>query len=162
MKNLRNTISNVLLIAFTILLTISCSGDDGKDGTNGETGTANVISTPWVQRNFSPSASSLFFSSANDIPQFTTSIIESGTILTYRKLNTEGTIQVVPLQVSTTFISIEYNIGGFFAFSSFDADAQYRHIIIPAGVNIVGRGISKPNYNKMTYQEICTMFNIPQ
>lgn len=113
-------------------------------------------------RNFSSFASSLFFSSANDIPQFTVSIIESRTILTYRKSDTEGTIQAVPLQVPPAFISINYKIGGFNAYSSFDADALYRHIIIPAGVSIAGRGISKPNYYKMTYEEICTMFTIPQ
>ena len=38
---------------------------------------------------------------------------------------------------------------------------KFRYILIPGGVP-AGRGITPPDYSKMSYHEICTKFNIPE
>jgi hypothetical protein len=161
MKTTIKEFSKVLLTVFKILLisiTFSCSKDgaQGKDGSN-----SNIITTPWVLRTFNlPAGRTEYVCNVANIPQITESIIQTGLVLTYRKTILTGVFETVPYRVGTTYTGISYKVGGFDAYSGFNATSEFRHIIILSESNFSARGISKPDYTKMSYQEICKHFNI--
>jgi hypothetical protein len=162
------------------------TGQAGTNGTNGQTGTANVMYSNWLSQTFttnlprfksfsvSDSRLTLQFSNNGGFvlgffrPQANTSFI-----LPYDNLNSAGYVGKRTFQpfFDGAFGSVVFSL---ISTSPTDLTAldvnpsvapetpQYRYILIPGGVNISGRGISTPDYSKMSYQEICTKFNIPE
>ena len=175
MKTIIKKISKVLLLAITIFsisIISSCSPEDGKDGvngtngvdgingTNGTNGTSsnvNVISTPWTTRTFSGSGTSWTVSFS--VPQITASVLSSGLLLTYRKVDTGETVQVTN-QVSPYFW-IYYMVGTIEFDATTNQTAQYRHIIISSVTSAFSKK-TQPNYSKMSYHEVCTLLDIQE
>ena len=185
MKKLKSTISNVILIAFTISSIISCSGEDGKDGidgTNGETGTANVIYSNWINQNWNNINGDIIKSMMIMEPRITSEILNNGFVLGFFRFSDQTVIYNLPFSNNGPGVNITrsylLNLGSISFFAqryntsipmnelnlngSATSIPQVRYVIVPGGANIAGRLAARPDYSKMSYQEICTMFNIPE
>lgn len=172
MKTSTKNFSKVLLMAITILtmsIISSCNkdgeagpagtnGSNGINGTNGIDGNVNIRTTPWSTRTFTGSGSNWQITFA--MPQITQIEVDSGLLLTYRKGAAGEAIQV--FNSTTPYFIIYYYSGNISMESSSNQSGMYRHIILPPFFPAGTRGVSKPDYSKMSYHEICTKFNIPE
>ncbi len=167
--------SKVLLLAITIFsMTIisSCSKDgvDGKNGIDGATGQAgtngtngtnsnvNVISTPWTNRIFAGSGSN--WGITYPVPAITADIIATGLTLTFKR--TEEGVMIQATNTTTPYFWIYYLVGNVEIDATTNQSGFYRNIIIPRAGSSLERGVSKPDYSRISYHEICTKFNIPE
>lgn len=184
MKNV--FLKNLGKLLIVITLFTSCSPEDGKDGEQGPAGTANVMYSDWMNQNWNlidnPTSKSMVVVENRITNDF---VSNGGFVLGFFK--TYGnTINSLPYQNN-----IEKNERGFifginstagtgesgvyFTIQSTDGttltssevngstpnyNPQYRYILIPGGVNISAK--SSNDYTKMSYQEICKHFNIPE
>lgn len=141
-------------IAIAIVISIfSCS----KEGPQGPAGNANVIYTNWTTRTFTGGGGGSDWQTNYNIPEITQSILDSGLILTYLR----GTEAIVPLPVFVPFrLEVFYRLGNILHYANYNATGLYRTIIIPSVVNPTGR--TSKSYRSMSYQEICSEFDIPE
>src|SRR5262249_664790 len=160
---------------------LSCKkGEDGKDGVNGQPGTANVQYSEW----FTPATyqkdtvySVWGFSYTKTVSGITQPILDSGTVLVYPKFLGYNQPVLKPGEVGQLPINLTYNQGGVTTdtwsaratvgnlkirfvndrniYTSISNSHQFRYIIIPGGVRTTGRGNS--NYS---YKDICRMYNV--
>lgn len=209
MKNLKNTITKLMLVAFTILsisLIASCSGDDGKDGingtngtngtngidgtngTNGNTGpqgpagTANVIYSAWIPANFPETGftgitptrkyMTIPFPTSIGVPN---DILEKYAVFMYFKGFGDGSLYMLPCNFRGANFTVQPNLSfGFLITATSDSAAplspyaidpaynnKFRYVLIPGGT-LAGRGITKSDCSKLSYHEICSMFNITE
>jgi hypothetical protein len=162
-------------------------GSPGVNGTNGQTGTANVIYSPWINQNWNSEDFSTSKRMSVSEPKLTYEFIQSGTVLGFFRMRQNSYFDL-PYELGLTFnfkrtyTAFTSNQGSpnpgtifFYIFSTNGTtlsnealngtvgdNPQYRYIMIPGGVSTAGR-ITKPeDYTKMSYQEICTKFNIPE
>ena len=171
-----------ILGCLLIILTFSCSTEDGKDGEQGPAGTANVMYSNWMNQNWNdydqPTSKSMSIEESNLTLDFRDN---GGIVLGYFKVNGSSTYEF-PLQDYNNnnvreFKSESYPTNGYVRYtikstdgttltnvevngSTSDYNPQYRYILIPGGVNISGK--SSTDYKKMSYKEICELFNIPE
>lgn len=170
-----------MLAGVCILLLVSCS-KTGDTGPAGPAGTANVMYSNWVNTNpWVPSTTSAGYGKRTyyfDLAaqQVTQAVIDGGTVLVYVKFISDpdgaGITKLLP--------SIYYNLGG--------ADIQYRfqyglfvskirvicdiipsgspansnmlrYIVIPGGVP--GARMASYDYTKMSYEEVCKLYQVP-
>lgn len=143
-----------LSIAVVLIATvISCS----KEGPQGPAGNANVIYTNWTTRTFTGGTGGSDWQTNYDVPEITQSILDSGLILTYLK----GTESIIPIPVFVPFrLEVFYRLGNVIHYANYNATGLYRTIIIPSVVNPTGR--TSKSYRSMSYQEICSEFDIPE
>lgn len=163
----------VTIMSFTFA--VSCT----KEGPQGPAGNANVYHSNWF-RPTSYQKDTVFgiwgFSHIQSAPQITQAILDSGTILTFAKL--EGyNVSIWPVgQVGQLPITVTY-VSGATQNDSWEAQArlgalrirfendhnywsviatqhQFRYIVIPSGAN--------PRIRQMSYQEVCAMYGIPE
>ncbi|MEW7289673.1 hypothetical protein [Aquimarina sp. 2304DJ70-9] len=159
-------------------------GQNGADGATGETGSANVIYSDWFNSNF-PNNNNVTGTTATfsiTVPEIdNTAIPSTGVILVYGRNTSPGgsNIYMLPAEVAlgrnerysffvTISISIPTNLTIQVDGINGDTDPigiplldQYRYIMIPGGVpGEKSRSISE--YKNMSYQEITTLFNIPE
>ncbi len=146
----------------TIISSCSKDGEPGVAGKDGQTGTANVIYSSWTQRTYPAPSGGSSWQIQYAAPQITQEILDKGTILSFWKqdLATEDIAQL-PLNTSVR-IEVYYGINRIQHYASFNASGFYRYVILPGGISTSGRGITPPDYTKMSYHEICTKFNIPE
>ena len=160
------------------------NGIAGTNGTNGQTGTANVMYSNWINQNWN-------FTDVPKYKEMrivdnrisTTFLNNGGIVLGFFRFQENVVFQLPYTSTSQNNIRAFYPVffatnGEIrFAINSTDGtdlenieltggassfNAQYKYVLIPGGVNIVNRGITTPNYSKMSYKEICTKFNIPE
>lgn len=160
-------------------------GNAGAPGAAGPKGTANIIysawiaTNPWVASTTSIGAgkkTSYFDITAN---QLTQGIIDSGTVLVYAKFvaetNGDGIAKMLP---SIFYDGGSANVQYRFQFGLLlnkvrvicdvlpsgtpHASNQVRYIIIPGGVPASGRSVMKPDFAKMSYEDVCRLYNIPE
>ena len=188
MKKTFLKIATILVISLT---TLSCSkegaagkdgsnGTNGTNGTNGQTGTANVIYSNWINQNWN--SSDLPTSKWMSIPEarITSTFFDNGgSILMFYRFQT-STIYPMPYQETNWKVIRKFVVfvPGFIsarlestAPQPIPNDAntytegltvpQFKYVLIPGGVP-ANRGTNSPEYNKMSYHEICTKFNIPE
>ncbi|WP_128755212.1 collagen-like protein [Aquimarina sediminis] len=156
------------------------NGVDGQDGTNGEdgsegaTGTANVIYSDWMARDF------LFqFATTENfqgLEEFDSSEFNENTdfVFVYGRRVTGSDTEIYQLPYVGNVPSQDYYEFGLFntaeglilqlrartldaSLSDFDYFNDFRYMIIPGGV-----AKSAKDYTSMSYKEIVTMFNIPE
>lgn len=172
MKILKTFFAFLLMAAFTV----SCSGDDGKDGADGAPGTANVIYSEWIT---APAATAETIdgtsglSTSIEAPELSADILSKGTILVYMSFGSGVNIYKLPYtstaggSVNTiTAISSLQKIK-LFRFKhandgttvNLPTSLNWRYVLIPGGV-AAGAKSAKPNYSKMSYEEVCEYFNI--
>jgi hypothetical protein len=166
------------------ILVVSCSPEDGKDGIQGPTGTANVMYSNWMNQSWNLSndantktmgvtesmANNAFFNNGGIVlgyfKVFSNTIYplayEDNSFKNLRKMyavhfETEGSIRfIIESTDGTALTNTELNG------STADYNPQFRYVLIPGGTNISGRVSSKVDYSKMSYKEICKLFNIPE
>jgi hypothetical protein len=174
------TIFTILLVAIS---TISCSSDDGTDGVNGvdgqagpagATGTANVIYSAWLT---APTAvaetidGTSGMSTSINAPQLSEDILAKGTVLVYVSFgsgtytlpytSTAGgfvnTITAISTAKKIKLFRFRHDAGGTV---NLPTSLSWRYILIPGGVAAATSKTAKPDYAKMSYQEVCAHFNI--
>ena len=179
---MKNQIFKIVMIVLAII-SFSCSTEDGKDGEQGPAGTANVMYSNWMNQNWNevdiPTAKSMSVAEPRVNIEF---FNNGGLVLGFFK-SYESTINTLPFQeniyknertiiVGTNSSSLRVVL---FTLQSTDGttltnaeingstatyNPQYRYVLIPGGVNISGK--SPTDYKKMSYKEICELFNIPE
>ncbi|MFH6992091.1 hypothetical protein [Flavobacterium sp. FlaQc-48] len=179
MKTLK-TIFAILLVA---LSTISCSSDDGKDGVDGAagatgatgaTGTANVIYSAWLT---APTAvaetidGTSGMSTSINAPELSEDILAKGTILVYMSFGagtytlpytsfagaTANTISAISTLKKIKLFRFVHSGAGTV---NLPTTLSWRYILIPGGVAAATAKTAKPDYAKMSYEEVCARFNI--
>jgi len=174
------TIFTILLVAIS---TISCSSDDGTDGTNGvdgqqgapgAPGTANVIYSAWIN---APTAAAETVDGTSGMattinaPELSDEILSKGTILVYVSFGS-GTFAVPYTSTAGGFVNTITAISTLKKIKLFrfrhdqggtvniPTSLSWRYILIPGGVTAATSKAAKPDYAKMSYEEVCAHFNI--
>ncbi|HMH23128.1 MAG TPA: hypothetical protein VK563_15195 [Puia sp.] len=186
----------VLTIIVASLLIVSCKkGDTGPAGVAGPAGTANVIYSAW----FTPATytkETIFgtygFKYDKAITEITQKILDSGTVITFGKLNGYNPIiwptdQIAQMPISLTYLSgTDANIdtwsallslgnleirlvSSLNAYSNISNAHQFRYVIIPGGtkstVALTKLGLVNGNagtFLQMSYAEICQRLGMPE
>jgi len=159
-----------IFMALLVITAIACTkegpqGPAGTNGTNGTDGNANVMYSDWFQSGTWSGASGAYYFNKS-VPQITQSILDSSVVLTYAKLTSDGS-NIRQLPANTTFSGVVLwnfilTVGNIQFTTNFTitpaASNEFRYVIIPATTHL---RLSKP-LTQMSYDEICTMFNIPK
>lgn len=151
------------------------AGPAGPTGATGATGVANVIYSPWANVTFTGSGTS--YSALITAPGVTQDIMDKGVVKTYFKFGTavyEGNYSNVPTGAS---IYQYLTVGAINLRATFAASYPWRYVIIPGGlaggrlssgassdvfVLQDGSTMLKSELDKMSYEDICSRFNIPK
>ena len=172
---MKKTVFIISMIAIALIAFIRCegpTGPQGEQGEQGEPGTANVIYSEWTTLS-SAWRDSTFFGNNYKVNHLSTTditqdVIDNGVVLCYAKYQTH----VVPLPYNgeTYILSFELDLnkiifttlktdytGGATLSSSF----MYRYVVIPGGVLSTATK-STVDYTKLSYEQICLLFNIPE
>lgn len=188
MKAVTNLVKGIMIVMLSILM-FSCSdgedgtigpegpagidGQDGTNGTNGEPGTANVIYSEWIARNF-------FIAGANDDNFQGLEVLDSNefnentdVVLVFGRRGTEGDYDIYPLPYILASQDEYYGFGILSATGGFSLQVRvntldggtnlftffsdFRYVIIPGGV-----AKSAKDYKSMSYKEIRALLNIPE
>ncbi|RIV72851.1 collagen-like protein [Flagellimonas aequoris] len=152
------------------------TGPQGEQGETGETGTANVIYSDWIPSGFeSPIADTHASFPIQNVEGLTDEIKANGYISVYGRYTTAYTI-IEPLPKSIFGLRMQHydfqindlnqNINIWI--TSIDGSDieipiydDYRYIIIPGGTPSTS-GKSKVDYSKMSYEELISLFHIPE
>lgn len=179
-------IMKILKTIFTLLLvsifTISCSSDDGTDGINGvdgkqgPSGTANVIYSAWLTAPVAAAETvdgTSGMSTSLVVPELTDDILSKGTVLVYVSFGS-GTFSLPYTSTAGGFVNTITAISTLkkiklFRFRHDQAatvniptSLSWRYILIPGGVAAATSKMTKVDYSKMSYEEVCAHFNIQQ
>lgn len=154
-------------------------GTNGTDGSQGPAGTANVIYSNWIPASFTGTSASVKYMGINfpaGMPS-AFSIKDTHTILVYFSGYGDGNVYQLPV---LDFRGAQFTFGFGSGSSSSDINitakalsgsltniqidpalgAKFRYVIIPGGV-LAGR-MEQSNITKMTYEEICDYYTIPE
>jgi len=175
MKFLKPIITIFLLAIFAI----SCSSDDGTDGQAGApeaTGTANVIYSAWLTAPVAAVESvdgTSGMSTSLVAPELTEDILSKGTVLVYVSFGS-GSFSLPYTSTAGGFVNTITAISSLkkiklFRFRHDQAatvniptSLNWRYILISGGVVAATSKTAKLDYSKMSYQEVCSHFNIQQ
>jgi hypothetical protein len=156
---LKPATSSVVFFAALLFLLQACKkGDTGDPGTPGRDGAANVIYSAWFKPNVYIKDTVFGIAGFNynkSAPDITQSMLDSGTIITYGKLQGYTPVIWPTSQVTTLPILLTYNSGGIStdtwsalisvgnlrirlvndknAYGSISNAHEFRYIIIPPG-----------------------------
>ncbi len=152
-------------------------GEDGVNGQDGEPGSSDVIYSSWIPSEFGDSVPE-FKEFLIDVPDLTQEIIDKGTILVYARLIPDGISADRFFQLPIAFfgnpgesyyyitgstgplkIGVETTDGQDIGTPLLNGD--YRYVLIPGGVP-AGKSRLIEDYKNMSYEEIATLFNIPE
>jgi hypothetical protein len=176
MKHVFSALSVIGVAFFAITLSTTNTGcKKAKDGAKGDTGTANVMYSPWLDVDFSPATNNagdtvIWFGTIT-APKITASILDSGVVKAYVNLGTATNKLIFPLPITDLYaltditeLQVYYTPGKIEMYSDVDAGTftssgqkawQYRYVIIPSGVPT---GRSAINWND--YNAVKEYFNI--
>ncbi|WP_343696453.1 hypothetical protein [Flavobacterium sp.] len=166
------TLFSIFLLA---IFTISCSSDDGKDGVDGEPGTANVIYSAWIT---APAAAAETIDGTSGLsttinaPELSADILAKGTVLVYMSFS--GNVYTLPYtstaggSVNTISAISSLQKIKLFRFKhaadgttvNLSSALNWRYVLIPGGVQAATSKAAKLDYSKMSYEEVCARFNI--
>ena len=151
-------------------------GPAGPTGAAGPVGTANIIYSPWANVTFTGSGTA--YSAQITAPGITQSILDKGVVKTYFQFGTavyEGNYSNTPTGAS---IYQYLTVGAINLRATFAANYPWRYVIIPGGVAggrlsggsvdadtfvfADGSTMRKSELDKMSYEDICSKFNIPK
>lgn len=146
-------------------------GEQGIQGIPGATGTANVIYSEWLPLEGDWRDSTIFGANFKvnhlNAPLLTQDIMDNGVILCYCSYLSH----VVPLPYTNNSYTLAFHIDlGKIIFTTLKTDytggvvltssIRYRYVLIPGGV-AVGTLKSTADFTKLSYQQVCILFNIP-
>ena len=152
------------------------AGPTGSTGAIGPIGAANVIYSPWANVTFTGSGTA--WSALITAPGVTQDIMDKGVVKTYFKFGTsvyEGNYSNIPTGASIyQFLSV----GAINLRATFAANYPWRYVIIPGGVAggrlsggsadadrfvfADGSTMRRTELDKMSYEDVCSRFNIPK
>jgi hypothetical protein len=170
---MKSVLSIVVFVVFSALVISSCK--------KGDTGTANVIYSPWYTASpwVKDTVFSVFgFRYDKPVPAITQQMLDTGAVLVFAKLIGYNALVWPTGAVGQLPISLTYQQGSLMT-DTWSAQAstgnlrirfvndknyygvianthQFRYIVIPGGVKANGRQ-AQP-----TYEEICRKYNIPE
>lgn len=150
------------------------AGPAGAQGAKGDTGTANVIYSPWLDVNYNAfdtvhnsdgTIDTITWVAHITANKLTQAILDKGEIKVYMNWGTQANADVAPLPILDVFftgvvINPEFLVQKIDLYSNFNASTrtisgqkylQYRYILIPGSV--AGR-LSKPAVNWNNYNEV--------
>jgi hypothetical protein len=156
-------------------------GSPGSTGPKGDTGTANVIYSPWLDvtytagdtvHNNDGTIDTVLWIAHIAANKLTQAIIDKGEMKVYMNWGTQATPDVAPLPILDVFftgvvINPEFLVQKIDLYSNFNASTvtqsgqkylQYRYILIPGSV--AGR-LSKPAVDLNNYKEVKAYFGLP-
>ncbi|MFC5047225.1 collagen-like protein [Aquimarina hainanensis] len=154
-------------------------GEQGIKGDQGDPGTANVIYSDWISRNFlNPNASS---QNAQGLATIDTSEVNTNTdvILVYGKRNDNTVYQLpyihAPQEEYYGFALFESDNGSYYSLqirvNSLNGESRvytffsdFRYVIIPGGhtVQDTEGGSKRKKYTQMSYKEIKELFDFKE
>lgn len=145
-------------MALAVLTAISCT----KEGPAGKDGNANVYYSDWQDAGTWSGVASAFYVDRAE-SKITQATLDSSLVLAYTKLTADGTnVRSLPANTSGGLWNYVLTVGNIRFTSTLSSSPatnnKFRYIIVPASKHL---RLAKP-YSKMTYEEICTTFNIPQ
>lgn len=182
MKNLRKL--SKLMCTISVIMILSCT----KEGPAGKDGNANVIYSSWVTSPHSSRDTTIDATCLRirhlDVPELTKMMLDSAVILTYFRVGSIGPYTLPYTSEAggaTNMINSVYNVGKIFVYRhtfntcrfnsgipeefpgqpvlvNLPQSLEYRYVIIPGSTHL---RLAKP-LNKMTYDEVCNMYNIPK
>jgi hypothetical protein len=152
------------------------TGPAGPTGAAGPVGTANIIYSPWANLTFTGSGTS--WSAQIAAPGVTQDIMDKGVVKTYFKFGTavyDGNYSNIPTGAGV----YQYlSVGLINLRATFAANYPWRYVIIPGGVAggrlsngstgantfvfADGSTMLKSELDKMSYEDVCSRFNIPR
>ena len=161
--------------------TLGAAGTNGTNGTNGQPGTANVIYSNWIPADFTYTTTGTTANRKYMVIPFPSSvpiqsdILNKYVVLVYFMGFGDGSLYMLPCNFRGANFMVQPNLSfgflitatseGSSPLSPFAIDPvnnnRFRYVLIPGGT-LGNRGVSKPDYSKMSYKEICTKFNIPE
>ncbi|MCX2682100.1 hypothetical protein OOZ15_19275 [Galbibacter sp. EGI 63066] len=166
---MKTIMTKTLLYTFMVIVLLSCSPEDGKDGMDGN---ANVMYSDWISipvsewNELGPSLTIAEISA----PELTEDIIDQTTVMLY--MQSFGSTKVLPLatpQISILFafsietISIQISLSsGSISETTTGIDPeyyQYRYLLIPGGIQSDTLQSGKPDTND--YHAVCDYYDIP-
>lgn len=175
---MKQTFSALILLCVIVLAVTSCK--KGDTGPAGLPGTANVVYSEWFTPNVytKDTVFSVWgFKYNRSAPQITQQILDSGTVLTFGKLLGYNPLIWPTNLVQQLPITLTYNSGGITndtwsarltpgnlqirfvndrnIYTTIAVNHQFRYIIIPGGAK-GGRRV------RLSYEEICREYNIPE
>lgn len=178
MKHVFPVFSMACVAFFTILLSTTNTGcKKGDDGAKGDTGTANVMYSSWIDVGFTPvvdGSDTIAWTAQMDAPKITKTILDSGTVKVYVNVGTSASPAVFPLPLAdfayglaggVQNINLYFTVGKINLYGTQDGGTegsgttkswQYRYVIIPGGVHI---GRSAVNWNN--YDAVKSYYGIP-
>ena len=169
-------LKTIFALCLISLFSVSCSSDDGVDGepgAPGAAGTANVIYSAWIN---APTAvaetvdGTSGMSTSLTVPQLSEDIVAKGTVLVYVSFGS-GTFSLPYTSTAGGFVNTITAVSSLkkiklFRFRHDQAatvniptSLSWRYILIPGGVAATAK-TAKPDYTKMSYEEVCAHFNI--
>ena len=169
-------LKTIFALCLISLFSVSCSSDDGADGepgAPGAAGTANVIYSAWIN---APTAvaetvdGTSGMSTSLTVPQLSEDIVSKGTVLVYVSFGS-GSFSLPYTSTAGGFVNTITAVSSLkkiklFRFRHDQAatvniptSLSWRYILIPGGV-AAATAKNKPDYTKMSYEEVCAHFNI--
>jgi hypothetical protein len=148
---------------------VSTPGKDGAAGPAGPAGSANVFYSSWAKAgtwsktNFNSIVRSYIDVTA---PRITQDILDKGVVLVYAKVNVgDNNVRQLPLSIKSQFteeyIDFSLNVNTLRIWSTpIEATVEpattyeFRYVVIPGGQAV------RMNYEKLSYEEAKTLFNI--
>ena len=146
-------------------------GAAGSTGPKGDTGTANVIYSPWLDVNYAADTEqngsvidTIGFYATITATKLTNAILNSGEIKVYLNLGTSTTPDIVPMPYFDVYSGIninpDYSLQKIFLYANINASTaiisgqkylQYRYILIPGSVpsGRVAQPVNWNNYNEV-------------
>lgn len=180
MKTIFKTIT--ILFLMTILF-VACSPEDGKDGEQGPPGTANVMYSDWINQDWNLNDNATFKSMKVIENRINSDFANSGGIvlgffkfqdnvpynLPHQNISNKNIRECYPVffdNNSEVRFTLQSTDGTDLTPSEINGTganilARYKYVLIPGGSNISSKG-KTVEYSKMSYKEICTLFNIPE
>jgi hypothetical protein len=184
---MKKLISFLCMPALALVVFIGCEGPEGPQGDQGpqgeqgiqgiqgeqgDPGTANVIYSDWATLDGSWRDSTIFGANFKvnhlNAPSLTQDIMDNGVVLCYVKYLTH--IVALPYTNNTYTLGFHIDLGRI-VFSTLKTDytggvvlssnMNFRYVLIPGGVAASGTK-STIDYTKLTYDQICKVFNIPE
>jgi len=176
-RNMRYLSSNsVVLVALIFsFFIVSCTGEDGEPGPQGEQGeqgeqgdpgTADIYYSDWFDEEFidTPTTSHSFGITDENINE---DLGENSIILVYARTSNPAVFQLPVTVDNKAYYYIAFYENQFLRFDAETTDGssqifnnfpEFRFVIIKGDPSTGGR---KADYRSMSYEQIATLFNIP-
>jgi hypothetical protein len=176
MKHVFSVLSVTCIAFFTIFLSTTNTGcKKGDDGAKGDTGTANVMFSPWLDVDYSPTLNNagdtVIWFGTIPAPKLTKAILDSGVVKVYINIGSSADPLIFPLPITDLYaltnisqLGMYLTVGNIELYCDIDAgtvtsggakQGQYRYVIIPGGVPT---GRSAVNWND--YKAVQKLYNI--